>query len=797
MEQKLYSEVYTVLEPHEAALILLLGFGGLSVGLALLYNFIRRRVFGDGDSLDRTFDAGGNVSFSLTAVTVAVQLLWPADLLQSSSVASKYGLAGGFWYSTAVVVNIILFPFLSLTFKTRAPGAKTYLQVIKARFGPAAHIVYCVFALMVNVVILSVLIIAGHALFTALIRDISDELVMLIFATLFGSYSFVGGLGSTFYVSYANAFITFVILSVYIVELFYLPDKADLPFGTLEDIYAKVAALQGPEDNEDRSYLTFWSLDSLVWAVQGVFIAASVTFCDQASWQSRIAAKPMQGVLGFFFATFLWFAIPATLGTTSGIVYLAYSQGGNLSTALTDNDIDKGLVTPYIAQVAMGRGGGVMVLIMFTMLMMATGSGEVMGVSSIIVYDIYQSYVKPFRRGLPAGCCILCGKQEISGAAPSTDNTARDVVEGVQSIKYIYKENHDLPAFQNNNDAQDGFQPNAFENDKTLGNGSMEDGFVPQGCEQTDCDENRFDERLCQCVPVSECISCQEDLQRIVNTKSSSSQFVKVVPRCVQHGQYRMYQEELVRVKSWVLLWVTIGLVPAGLLLVRTGIDLNWIFMTGCIVTIQTFPGVVLSIVWVKTTGVGLIVGGILGMVAGICACLTRAAMLDEGLTLFLVNTSEGYAVMAGSCVCFFVSLVVGMSLSWCTHQIQTEEDAQREWQTLRDIDNKLSPWSELYREEFPHLARTERPSYEELTACFRRAKLTAVIGCVLFLLLFVFIIPGTMAALHVLSSEEFKSFIMCLQMWTFIMAAVIVLLVPVEEVYNIVKQLRRKSDMS
>ena len=62
------------------------------MGLALLYNFIRRRVFGEGDSLDRAFDAGGNVSFSLTAVTVAVQLLWPADLLQSSSVASKVGL---------------------------------------------------------------------------------------------------------------------------------------------------------------------------------------------------------------------------------------------------------------------------------------------------------------------------------------------------------------------------------------------------------------------------------------------------------------------------------------------------------------------------------------------------------------------------------------------------------------------------------------------------------------------------------------------------------------------------------
>ncbi|GFN93724.1 urea-proton symporter dur3-like [Plakobranchus ocellatus] len=539
-------EVRTVLEPYEAALILLLGFGGMSVGLALLYNFIRQRVFGEGDDLDRTFDAGGNVSFSLTAVTVAVQLLWPADLLQSSSVASKYGIAGGFWYSTAVVVNIILFPLLSITFKTRAPGAKTYLQVIKARFGPPAHIVYCLFALLTNVVILSVLIIAGHALFKGLVKDISDELILLIFATLFGSYSFVGGLGSTFYVSYANAVITFIIMSYYIIKLFYLPDEEDLPFGTLDDIYHKVVTLIGPKDNEDRSYLTFWSGDSMIWAVQGVFIAASVTFCDQASWQSRIAAKPMQGVLGFFFATFLWFAIPATLGTTSGIVYLAYSQGGNLSTALTEDDINKGLVTPYIAITALGRGGGVMVLIMFTMLMMATGSGEVMGVSSIIVYDIYQSYVKPFRRNAVTGHCLLCGKRGKSeiDLKPSSVSEMNDIVEVVSNGRIS-------PSIR----SRRSWRPE------------------PNGANQP----------LCECIPVSECLDCQNDFERMIEKQTSNDQYIYVVPKCSQHGQYRLYQAELVRVKSWVLLWVTIGLVPGGLLLVRTGIDLNWIFMTGMI----------------------------------------------------------------------------------------------------------------------------------------------------------------------------------------------------------------------
>ena len=39
------------------------------------------------------------------------------------------GIAGTFWYSVGAVVNMILFPVLSVHFKTRSPGAKTFLQV--------------------------------------------------------------------------------------------------------------------------------------------------------------------------------------------------------------------------------------------------------------------------------------------------------------------------------------------------------------------------------------------------------------------------------------------------------------------------------------------------------------------------------------------------------------------------------------------------------------------------------------------------------------------------------------------
>lgn len=95
--------------------------------------------------------------------------------------------------------------------------------------------------------------------FQSLIKDSSPEFCVLIMATLFGSYSFVGGLGSTFYVSYFNALLVFVLIAVLIVKLFYLPEGPALPFGDLGHIYDRLQCLQGPKDNEEQSFTTFWS----------------------------------------------------------------------------------------------------------------------------------------------------------------------------------------------------------------------------------------------------------------------------------------------------------------------------------------------------------------------------------------------------------------------------------------------------------------------------------------------------------------------------------------------------------
>jgi len=57
-----------------------------------------------------------------------------------------------------------------------------------------------------------------------------------------------------------------------------------------------------------------------------------------------------------------------------------------------------GLVPPLIAQRLLGRTGEFLICVMILMAITSTGSAEVMAVTSILVYDIYQIYLKVWLR---------------------------------------------------------------------------------------------------------------------------------------------------------------------------------------------------------------------------------------------------------------------------------------------------------------------------------------------------------------------------------------------------------------
>lgn len=183
------------------------------------------------------------------------------------------------------------------------------------------------------------LVLAAKAALDVLANDVSDEMILLLLAFLFGSYCLIGGLGTTFYISYFTTALTFVSVLVFIVHVTYIvPDDK---YTSQENVYEAMTCLKGPEGNYNNSYMTFQSRGGIIYGVLLFLMATSLSFCDQANWQSRIAAKPAQGVAGFFLASYLWFAIPLTITIASSSIYLSmsYQNGTNL---LSTADIDSG-----------------------------------------------------------------------------------------------------------------------------------------------------------------------------------------------------------------------------------------------------------------------------------------------------------------------------------------------------------------------------------------------------------------------------------------------------------------------
>ena len=214
-------------------------------------------------------------------------------------------------------------------------------QITSARFGKIAHIIVCVLALLSNLIVSASVLLAGKCALDVLCKDVNNEFIFLDLAVLFGSYCMIGGLGTTFYISYFNTALTFLSVSIYVLYTNIYPSEDIEKYTTLESMYEATACIEGPSGNYVNSLLTFRTESGIVYGIVLLFMATSVAFTDQANWQARIAAKPSQGVLGFFLAAYMWFVIPTMLSFNVCMSYFTLSAE-NGSHLLTSQEIDNG-----------------------------------------------------------------------------------------------------------------------------------------------------------------------------------------------------------------------------------------------------------------------------------------------------------------------------------------------------------------------------------------------------------------------------------------------------------------------
>ncbi|KAL3320294.1 hypothetical protein Ciccas_001030 [Cichlidogyrus casuarinus] len=340
---------------------------------------------------------GGTMNGGLVITNLASQLAWSSDYSQSSTVGIQDGLSSGYWYSGGGNIQLIAFSIISVMFKIHCPGAITMMQMIRARFGAFAHLTFCVYGLLANIIVIGILMLGGCQNIVNLSQGISFELCAMLIVIVIGVYVSTSGVSSNYYISYLTTNALLIAATIFSFTFFFGTGDPDrTPFvGNISMIYQLVTCrkISSVKTNLNGSYLTFQSSESLKLAAINVIGICSTVFLDQSYWAASVVAKPKEGLVGFIGAGFVWFATPFTIANTFSLFYLSYGSlyGKDL---LSPIQIDQGLAPEVVASQLLGQTGQIILTLMMMAAISTTASAEVFAVTSIVIYDIFAIYIK-------------------------------------------------------------------------------------------------------------------------------------------------------------------------------------------------------------------------------------------------------------------------------------------------------------------------------------------------------------------------------------------------------------------
>lgn len=152
------------------------------------------------------------------------------------------------------------------------------------------------------------------------------------------------------------------------------------------------------ERNHEGSYLTFKSVDGLIFAIDLFVAGFSTVWLDQAYWQRAIASRPETSVRAYLLGGVAWYGIPFGFSTAMGLGCAALTYSPSFPTypePLSAAQNGAGLSAPASSIALMGQGGAVLMLILLFMAVTSATSAELIAVSSLLTFDVYKTYIKP------------------------------------------------------------------------------------------------------------------------------------------------------------------------------------------------------------------------------------------------------------------------------------------------------------------------------------------------------------------------------------------------------------------
>lgn len=377
------------------------GIGFLFAALMLFLTTIQAKFSKFSPGLSEEFTtASRSVKPGLVCCGIVSAWTWSATLLQSSTAAYTFGVSGPWWYGVGGTIQVAFFGMVAAKVKMNANGAHTFLEIVKARFGAPAHILFTFYGFLCILVVCGSLLLGGAATVNA-ITGMPIIAACFLLPIGIAVYVVFGGLRATFVCDWVHTVVLFVIIFTFLFRTYTTSDLTSPPTNMYQLLSA--AASQTPVvGNEAGSYLTMKSNQGLVFGAATILSGFSGVFCDQGYWQRAIASHPASTTKAYMLGGLSWFAIPWGFASCLGLAARALQSNPAFPTypnPLSAAQSSAGLAAPAAAVVLMGKGGAVAILLVVFMAVTSAASSELIAVSSLFSYDFYRTYWRPNASG--------------------------------------------------------------------------------------------------------------------------------------------------------------------------------------------------------------------------------------------------------------------------------------------------------------------------------------------------------------------------------------------------------------
>ncbi|GAA5898815.1 sodium:solute symporter family protein [Sporobolomyces salmoneus] len=366
-----------------------IGFAVVMVGITKLQN---RYSVHKQSQLQEFASASHSVKPGLVATAIVSSWTWAATLLTSSAQAFSNGIGGGWFYGAGATVQIFLFSMNSVMIKRNAPRVHTFLEVVRCRWGTAAHLVFLFFSLLTSILVSAMLCVGGSDTVTAL-TGASTQAVCVLMPLGVACYILVGGLRASFFADYIHTAVLYIIILYFMFNVYTSNEK----IGSIQTMYEKLqqAGVEYPiEGNKNGSYLTFRSKSGLIFMALNLITNLGTVFNDQAYWQRAIASRAETAVSGYMLGGSAWLSIPLAFATCMGLAG-AVLRGDADWPGLTPAEVSAGLPAAAAAQTLLGSSGAAVLLILLFLAVTSATAAELCAVSTLLTYDVYLPYIKP------------------------------------------------------------------------------------------------------------------------------------------------------------------------------------------------------------------------------------------------------------------------------------------------------------------------------------------------------------------------------------------------------------------